>query len=165
MVRYMSDNITRILLNGEEKKSINNYGIYDYFRYSDNVQPSKMVSTLIDNNYIITYSKDDNCYHYDLQQIISDKFGDFDFSIIAYANDLLIWKEEDGDFTDDEIDVIVGIIDEVEKYIYDTGIVKNMGVSSNNLNLNCYGNDLNSYSELKKKLNSFRNEKTKLVTK
>lgn len=164
-MRYMSDNITRILLNGEEKKSINNYGIYDYFIYSDNVQPSKMVSTLIDNNYIITYSKDDNCYHYDLQQIISDKFGDFDFSIIAYDNDLLIWKEESDEFSDDEIDVIIGIVDEVEKYIYDTGIVKNIGVSSNIFNLNCYGNNLNSYSELKKKLESLKNEKNKPITK
>lgn len=164
-MRYMSDNITRILLNGEEKKSINNYGIYDYFRYSDNVQPSKMVSTLIDNNYIITYSKDDNCYHYDLQQIISSKFTEFDFSIIAYDNDLLIWKEESDEFSDDEIDVIIGIIDEVEKYIYDTGIVKDINISCNHINLGSYGNNLNSYSELKKKLESLKNEKTKLVTK
>ena len=161
----MSDNITRILLNGEEKKSINNYGIYDYFRYSDNVQPSKMVSTLIDNNYIITYSKDDNCYHYDLQQIISGKFGDFDFSIIAYDNDLLIWKEESDEFSDDEFDVIIGIIDEVEKYIYDTGIAKDINISCNHINLGSYGNNLNSYSELKKKLEILKNEKTKLVTK
>ena len=165
MVRYMSDNITKILINDDEKKIINNYGIYDYFRYSDNVQPSKMVSTLIDNNYIITYSKDDSFYHYDLQQIISSKFTEFDFSIIAYANDLLVWKEEDDDFSDDEIDVIIGIVDEVEKYIYDTGIVKNIGVSSNNFNLNCYGNNLNSYSELKKKLESLKNEKNKPITK
>ena len=164
-MRYMSDNITKILINDDEKKIINNYGIYDYFRYSDNVQPSKMVSTLIDNNYIITYSKDDSFYHYDLQQIISSKFTEFDFSIIAYANDLLVWKEEDDDFSDDEIDVIIGIVDEVEKYIYDTGIVKNIGVSSNNFNLNCYGNNLNSYSELKKKLESLKNEKNKPITK
>ena len=97
--------------------------------------------------------------------IISDIFGDFDFSIIAYDNDLLIWKEESDEFIDDEIDVIIGIIDEVEKYIYDTGIVKDINISCNHINLGSYGNNLNSYSELKKKLESLKNEKTKLVTK
>lgn len=161
----MSDKITKILFKDEEKKFINSYGVYDFFNYSDFVRKSKFVSTLIDDNYVVTYSKDDSSFHYDLQQIISDKFGDFDFSIIAYDNDLLIWKEESDEFIDDEIDVIIGIIDEVEKYIYDTGIVKDINISCNHINLGSYGNNLNSYSELKKKLESLKNEKTKLVTK
>ena len=53
----------------------------------------------------------------------------------------------------------------MEKYIYDTGIVKDINISCNHINLGSYGNNLNSYSELKKKLESLKNEKTKLVTK
>lgn len=131
-----------------------------FFNYSDFIRKSKFVSTLIDDNYVVTYSKDDSSFHYDLQQIIFDKFGDFYFSIIAYDNDLLIWKEESDEFSDDGIDVIIGIIDEVEKYIYNTGIVKDINISCNHINLCSYRNNLNSYNELK-----IKNEKTKLVTK
>ena len=159
----VSDNIEKILFKNGDKSLINNYGVYNYFNFSDYIQDSKMVATLIDDKYIITYGNAEECYHYDLQYVITNEFGKFDFTIIAYANDLLIWKEDK--LSDDEIDVIIRIIDEVEKYIYDTGIVKDVNISCSHIDLCSYGNNLNSYGELKKKLESLKSKKTKPITK
>ena len=159
----MSDNITKILFKDQEKKIINNYGVYDYFKYSDYVQSSKMVATSIGDKYIISYS-DDSCYHYDLQYIITGEFGNFDFTVIAYADDLLIWKDEE-DFSEEEINIILGIVKEVKRYILDTGIPKNIGISSNNINLNCNGNDLYSVIELEYNLRIIKNKNRSTITK
>lgn len=162
---YVPDNIEKILLKNGDKSPINNYGVYNYFNFSDHIQDSKMVATLIDDKYIITYGNAEECYHYDLRYAITNEFGKFHFIIIAYANDLLIWTEEDNEYSDDEIDVIIRIIDEVEKYIYDTGIVKDVNISCSHIDLCSYGNNLNSYGELKKKLESLKSKKTKPITK
>lgn len=159
----VSDNIEKILFKNGDKSLINNYGVYNYFNFSDYIQDSKMVATLIDDKYIITYGNAEECYHYDLQYVITNKFGKFDFTIIAYANDLLVWKEDK--LSDDEIDVIIGITEEIKKYILDTGIPKNIGISSDNINLNCYGNDISNIIEFEDSLINCKNKKNNPTTK
>ena len=159
----VSDNIEKILFKNGDKSLINNYGVYNYFNFSDYIQDSKMVATLIDDKYIITYGNAEECYHYDLQYVITNEFGKFDFTIIAYANDLLIWKEDK--LTDDEIDVIIGIVEEIKKYIIDTDIPKNIGINSDNINLHCYGNDISNIVEFEECLKNFKNKKNNPTTK
>ena len=61
----VDSNVIKIKLGMFKNKIINDYGIYDYFNYSDGVMSSKAVSVMIDGVYYFCMGRDDKYYHHD----------------------------------------------------------------------------------------------------
>ena len=45
------NSISKIRVNNKEVSEIEDFGIYEYFKYNDNTTPLKMIGTIIDDNY------------------------------------------------------------------------------------------------------------------
>lgn len=121
----VDSNVIKIKLGMFKNKIINDYGIYDYFNYSDGVMSSKAVSVMIDGVYYFCMGRDDKYYHHDLLHKITKKFGNPQLYIFACDNNIAIWKSS-AQLDSLECEAVVDVVLELKKYYIDYGIVKNI---------------------------------------
>ena len=113
-------------------KRIDDYGLYDFFDYSDHGEWRNFVATVIDDMYITTSDYANKIYHCELENIIFKKFGKYGLNIRAFEDSLAIWKDDKLSIT--EFEVILGLLNEVKKYTQKTKITKDIEINSSGFN-------------------------------
>lgn len=114
-VNCVQDDIIKIRIAKDGNYSINDYGIYDYFQYSKEVYPSKLVATVIDGYYLVCMDKEDNCFHHNLADSISSIFGDLELYIYACDDELVMWKDSKR-LSEAEYNAILNIFYEIKRF-------------------------------------------------
>lgn len=72
--------------------------------------------------------KDELCFHHDLVDRISDRYGSFELCIYACDDIILIWKEENK-LCENEYNSILNILYEIKKYHDSTHRKKEIDIS------------------------------------
>lgn len=124
----MNGDITKIKMTRNRDYLISDYGIYDFFEYSDQVSPCKLVATVIDGSFFVCMEKYNMCYHHDLVERISNRYGSFDLCIYACDDIILMWKEENK-LSEEEYNSILNILYEIKRYHDSTHRKKEIDIS------------------------------------
>ena len=123
----MQDNILKVDVGRNGDSLINNYNIYKFFDYSDNVRELKLVATIINGNYFVCVDHADECYHHELVERISKRYGEVELCVYACDDKLLIWKEYDR-LSEVEYQIIKRILCEMKKYCDDKQVSKEIDI-------------------------------------
>lgn len=106
----------KIKIFNNQISEIENYGIYDYFNYSDHIFISKMIGAFVNDLYVIETGHGDKCDHYGMIVDIQAKYGfDFDLYVASYGDELNFFAEKKA-LNAQSIDIILNIIFELKNY-------------------------------------------------
>lgn len=105
---------------------LDDYGLYDFFDYSDHSEWLNFVATVIDDVYITTSDYANRIYHCELENIIFKQFGKYGMKVRSFEDSLAILK--DGELSLEEYEVILGLLNEVKKYTQKTKITKSIEI-------------------------------------
>ena len=131
----MAFEVEKVIIHDNHKFPMHDFGMYNFLRYSDNVNKAKFVSTVIDNKYVAAVDLRDKIAHWELVQKINNEVGEFDFHIGSLGDELYVWKMKHLTYT--ELYVMLKILEEVKQYYLDTGISKYIEISCDD-----FGNEL-----------------------
>ena len=106
-----------------------NYGIYDFFKYSDEQERLKCSFVIDDDYYIISSCGANGRDHEQLIREIASEFFLKGVNIFggSLGGDLEIIVEKN-DVTNNEIQHMIGILQELKKYYLDTNRDKNIAI-------------------------------------
>lgn len=119
MVNY---NIEKLVFYDTKLFPINDFGIYNFFRYSDNINKAKLVATVVDGKYVSAVDFKDKAAHWQLVKEITDNFDEIDFCIGSLGDEIFVNKNNK--LTAIDFRVLLGVLEEIRKYCNETGNVK-----------------------------------------
>lgn len=119
---------------------IDNYGIYDYFKYSDTVLRLKMVANIYDNLYAIKTADGTKDDHYLMSIDIESRFGKTNCSMGSIGDEINVFSDKP--LTYNQFDTLIGVFNELKKYYLETNINKKILFLGST-----FGNKLDSYRD------------------
>ncbi len=150
----MEDEITKIkLLDNSKETIINNYGVYNFFSYSDSLYPCNFVAAVVDGVYYTTSGRSGKSYHNMLLYNIASKYGTYRYFVMGYNNKIGIWKNDE--LNDNEFLITLGILNEIKNYCREFRKKKMIYISAGTIKEECYSDNIedliNKISSLKEK--------------
>ena len=96
-------------------EEIDNYGLYDYLKLTNEGITYKLMASIFDNDYAVIYDRASNNSHNDLSKIIINDFGDEDkFYIAAINKEFHICMVDD--LSVDNVWTLIEILEEIKSY-------------------------------------------------
>lgn len=119
-----SELLDRIDISNKEIKRIENYGILEYFYYNDNTKSMKLVSAIVNENYIINTKDAYDAQHYGMIIEIQNLYGTFNYYVASAGNELNFFAEEKLD--EIKYNTTIGILEELKEYCNKYGKTKEL---------------------------------------
>ena len=120
--------LNKLRISDGKIKRIDDYGLYDFFDYSDHGEQLNFVATVVDDMYITISDYANSIYHCELENIIYKKFGKYGLKVRSFEDSLVIWKDDKLSLI--EFEVILGLLNEVKKYTQKTKITKDIEINA-----------------------------------
>ena len=83
-------NVLKILFSKENSRSMDNYGIYDYFKNSEH-NYSKLIAAVYDDKFVFNPQYNVSTTHTEMVYNIQDYYGNFDCFLASVGDDLIAY--------------------------------------------------------------------------
>lgn len=104
----------KIDISDDEIRDIENYGIEEYFYNNDYNKPLKLISTIVDENYILNTKDAYKNQHYGMIIEIQRLYGNFDYYVGSAGDELNFFADKEMD--DIKYNATIGMLKELKEY-------------------------------------------------
>lgn len=115
----VEDNIKKIHMSNNQFHEIKDFGVYNYFSYSDTVKKSKMTAAIYDDIYVIDTGLSGQIDHRQMHNDIEEKFGEFNCFFASDGDGSIIYAKDT--LSVDKINVLISMLNELKLYYLKTG--------------------------------------------